>query len=171
MAACLASVVASGGDGLAGDHASWEIAATSSAACVIFADWILAALSRALNALSRCLLWWMLGENADCHLCVSLTFFCCSHSFKLDKGSWAFLIALNMKQKILYYSKLLKQPAYRSYEHPYPIHTQSISGLFSAQIWTVQHTVASGRGYRNAMPQRLSKDCSRSFQTTYWCHW
>lgn len=93
--ASLASIVVSGYDRFSTNNTSWEIATTRLTNSVILADCFFTVSSRAFYSFSRSLFRRMFCKYTHCYLNVSLFFFCCSHSFKFDKGSWTLFIALS----------------------------------------------------------------------------
>ena len=97
--ASLAAVIVSGGDGLATDHAGWEVAATGAANRVVLAYCFFAVSARALQALPWSLLWRMLGEDVDCDLHVPLSLLRVAHALELHESAGTLLVAL-CKEKV-----------------------------------------------------------------------
>lgn len=93
--ASLASVVISGGDGLATDHACWKVTTAGTANGIILAYRFLAVSSWAFQALARGLLRRMLGEDVDGDLHVSLSLLGVSHALELHKGARTLLVTLS----------------------------------------------------------------------------
>lgn len=90
----LASIVVSGYNRFSTNNTSWEIATTRLTNSVVLADSFFTISTRAFYPFSRSLFRGVLCKYTHCDFNISLFFFSCSHSFKLDKGSRTLFIAL-----------------------------------------------------------------------------